>query len=363
MNKPKPLTVLHAAETCKGGVASWLEEALAWQAAQGGKIAVVLPSSEAGVFMRMKGVRVFGYHWGGRGALAMVRFSWALFVAFVRHRPKVVHLHSTFAGLVGRLMLAPWIITRRVRVVYTPHGWSFAMQVGPRKKAVYAAIERGLQRFAKSIVAVSEAEKALAVSYGLDARRIAVVPNAAKALMDEPTHVVGKGPVRWLFVGRFDHAKGVDVLLRAATLLAGKSWRLTIVGEPVHDTMPVIPEEIAEQVAMLGWQPRAALGPLMCAHDVLVMPSRWEGMPMLAIEALSCGIPLVASRVGGLAEVVMDGECGVLVQPDNAVALAEALRSRNAAEWRAMGKGALARHKAHFLPERMNAATWALYQD
>jgi glycosyltransferase involved in cell wall biosynthesis len=126
-----------------------------------------------------------------------------------------------------------------------------------------------------------------------------------------------------LYVGRLDHLKGVETLL--AALEAVPECALAIVGDgPARAELELQARPLGDRVTILGR--RLDVETLMASADLLVLPSRTEGLPFVVLEAMAAGLPLVATRVGGIPEAVVDGETGLLVPPGDSVALATAIR-------------------------------------
>jgi D-inositol-3-phosphate glycosyltransferase len=146
-----------------------------------------------------------------------------------------------------------------------------------------------------------------------------------------------------LFVGRFDPVKGLDTLLRAMALIVEHDarWRdnacLCIVGGDKLDDQSRVDAEVARITALrddlglegvvtfLGSQTQDALPLYYSAAQVVVVPSRYESFGLVALEAMACGTPVIASNVGGLADLVRDGRTGYLVPDGDAAALAAKL--------------------------------------
>lgn len=139
-----------------------------------------------------------------------------------------------------------------------------------------------------------------------------------------------EGPMRLLFVGRLVSQKGLDVLFKAlATMKDHKDWSLTIAGEgPLKDELALVSHNLglADRVTFRGWLERDHLPAVYEDADIFVLPSRDEGMPNAMLEAMAAGLPVIGSKVAGLDEVVIDGETGFLVTPEDADGLAHALR-------------------------------------
>ncbi|MCB8820201.1 glycosyltransferase family 4 protein [Microvirga rosea] len=183
---------------------------------------------------------------------------------------------------------------------------------------------------------------------------IAVVPNGVDAIKFHPS---GKSQprsrIRLVFVGRLQHQKGVDVLLRAMGRLARPDLELLIVGDgPDRNLLTSLAAELSleRNVIFRGWAEKAELPDLYRSGDIFVLPSRDEGMPNVLLEAMASGLPAVATRISGSEELVVHGETGLLVPPEDADALAAALAelSDNAALRTEFGRRARSRVEHQF---------------
>ena len=132
-----------------------------------------------------------------------------------------------------------------------------------------------------------------------------------------------------LFVGRLERAKGVDVLLNALKFLKetnGMNLKSAIVGDgSLRDSLKSLSKDLGveENVEFLGI--RKDIKGLMQLSKIFVLPSRWEGLPMVILEAMALGMPVIATKVGGIPEVIEDGTDGILVEPENPEELAKAI--------------------------------------
>jgi glycosyltransferase involved in cell wall biosynthesis len=237
--------------------------------------------------------------------------------------PDVVHAHWWFPGGFVALMV------RNVPIVITLHG----SDVGLAARSAVRPIAIGVGRRAAFVAAVSDPllREARTVME-LDPERSGVVrmPIAVDA-----THGFGQPeegpPWRLVAVGRASPEKGFDVLLEAVHLARrdGTDVTLDIVGDgPDRAALEARSAQLglAGAVRFLGPLPRAVLYERMAAAHAVVVPSRREGLGLVAVEALALGRPVIASRVGGLPEVVTAGT-GMLVPPEDPAALAHALQS------------------------------------
>lgn len=151
-----------------------------------------------------------------------------------------------------------------------------------------------------------------------------------------------------LFVGRLSPEKGLDTLLAALELLP--AFGFTVVGDgPMVDRILKV-----KRVEALGWLSSDCVRQAMLGAAYLVVPSLWyETFGLVVVEAFACGLPVIASRHGALAEIVEDGVTGLLFEPGNADALAEALSwaETHPNEMRAMGQNALGVYQSRYSPE------------
>ena len=348
------MKIFHLCETLKGGIATHLNSLLRHQREdyRDADIVVLCPAHHA-EFVDVAGVTVIPFVHRGRNPRGIASL-WREWAGLIRqHQPDVLHLHSSFAGLIGRT------VPHRARTIYCAHGWAFTTNASPLKKRIYSAIERLLSRRTDAIIVISQSEMEAAIAAGIDPRKCTVVYNGVE---DRPPAIdvrPADGPIQALFVGRFDEQKGYDVLIDAFRLLGDQPIQLHLVGEAVQGQgkLPDLPSNVTTQ----GWITPSELGAVIAASDVLAVPSRWEGFGLVAIEAMREGRPVVAHKVGGLPEIVADGETGVLFSPLDAPTLAAALARLSKRQLNAMGAAARRRFDALFTDRTMYAATDAIY--
>jgi glycosyltransferase involved in cell wall biosynthesis len=132
-----------------------------------------------------------------------------------------------------------------------------------------------------------------------------------------------------LFLGRLEEEKGVFVLLGALAQLAGRypALRVVFAGEGDMDALRTAAAAagVLDRIELPGWVAGEAKARLLARAGIFVLPSRFEGLPMALLEAQAAGLPVVATRVGGIPQVVTDGENGMLADPDDMASLVEAL--------------------------------------
>ncbi|HEX7975876.1 MAG TPA: glycosyltransferase [Anaerolineales bacterium] len=261
----------------------------------------------------------------------------------------LIHSHYWLSGLAAEELKAAW----DVPVVHMFHTLGVMKQRVARQpdeaEGDYRLRgEREVLRLADRIVAATPAELAqLQWLYQADTRKVVIIPPGVDVSRfypippDEAKEFIGIPPCEHvlLFVGRIEPLKGVDMLIEAIAILLQKGYRMclsVIGGEP--DLSPeALSSEMArlqamrdqygvnELVTFLGQRGQDTLPYYYSAADAVVVPSYYESFGMVALEAMACGTPVVASQVGGLAFLVQDGETGFTVPVDEPQALAERL--------------------------------------
>lgn len=317
--------VLHVAQPVDGGVARVVLDLARAQLAAGVRVVIACPGGRLATEAQEIGaeVRLWRATRSPGPALPGEVRRLARLVAEVR--PALVHAHSAKAGLAARLALRG-----RVPTVFQPHAWSFEAVGGPTA-ALALRWERFAARWAERVVCVSEAERARGVRAGVRAS-YAVVPNGIDLERFSPAPApaarsglpgLGAGPLV-VCVGRLCPQKGQDVLLAAweQVLTVLPEARLVLVGDgPDRETLT---RSAGPRVQFAGEV--ADVRPWYRAADLVVLPSRWEGMALAPLEALACARPVVLSEVDGARESLppaLAGRC--LVPPEDPDALAAAV--------------------------------------
>jgi len=275
----------------------------------------------------------------------------------------VVHFHTARAHALApfcRGRGARLVVTRRMD--YVPRGGPYARFLYNRAVDAVIAISEGVR--AALLRAGVRPERVRVVPSGIDVQALRAHPGARAALRAE--WGIGEAEVLVLLPGVLERRKGHAVLLAAAARLlsALPPLRYVFCGDGSEATaLAAAAAPFRGVVRLAGF--RKDMAACLAAADVVVMPSLHEGLGVAALEAMAAARPLVASRVGGLAEAVVEGETGLLVPPGDAAALAAALarlaadaglRARIAAAGRAR---ALARYTTAAMAE----GTLACYED
>jgi len=353
------MKLLHVCETILGGVSTHLNELVPLQCADLGaeNVRLLVPKEHVGELSSVVSALVvpFARHSRMRGLFIL---PFALIKQCACFRPDLIHAHSTFAGVIVRL-IAPVF---RIPVVYCPHAWATEREQSKLARRTTALIERALSFLCARIVAVSQAERQSGIALGIRSEKIITVRNGLGAQGPVFTPLVWEDRrLKVLFVGRLSPQKGIDILLRAIEGLEDKI-SLYVIGERLPGD-PLIDFQHYPHVRWFGWRVSAQVMAMMASCDVVVMPSRWEGLPYVALEAMRLKKPIIAARVGGLQEVVCDQETGFLFDSGDALTLRRLLSSLEAVRCAELGVAAEKRFHDSFLAEPMGLAMQAVYQD
>jgi glycosyltransferase involved in cell wall biosynthesis len=246
----------------------------------------------------------------------------------------VVHTHSAKAGALGRLAAYR---ARVPLIVHTYHGFPFHEFQNPLRKAAYIAVERRLAAITDAVLAIGSGVATEALRRGLATpstlRTIAPVVEAmtvpktdesraaARAALglDEESPVVGT-------VGRIDYQKAPEHLIAAIAKLRHRDAMAVWIGSGPGLSAArelVRRQGLLDRFVFAG--ERSDVAALLPAFDVFAMASRYEGLPCAVVEAMRCGVPVVATAVNSVPDLVIPGESGVLVPPGRPKLLADAI--------------------------------------
>jgi glycosyltransferase involved in cell wall biosynthesis len=239
-----------------------------------------------------------------------------------RERPDILHASSSKAGVLGRVAA---LLARVPIRIFTAHGWAFTAHAG-LASLLYRWADRLVRPLTSVTVCVAEQQRAAGIAARTcDPERTVVIPNGVDVAGAPRARLDGRPPVV-VAVGRLKPPKDALTLVRALVRLPRGSYEARIVGD--GPDRPRVEEEIrslglTEHVRLAG--DRRDVPAQLAAADVFVLSSASEGMPVSVLEAMAAGLPVVASRVGGVPELVAEGESGLLVDPGEPDELAAAL--------------------------------------
>lgn len=286
-----------------------------------------------------------------------------LYEAIKSHKVDIIHSHGKGAGIYSRILAA----LTGLPTIHTFHGVHIG-EYNPLQRQIYCCIEKVLARKTRAIVAVSNSERQTLIDViGLVEEKIRLIPNGVPNTPDTIKFTAKpNGPVVLLNVNRFDHQKNPDLLIPIAREMKEHQLNCKInvigYGDKFNHIKNVIEAEgLVDVITLLGPtnDPRLA----MKSADIMLSTSRWEGMPLAILEAMSEGLPVIASNVAGNRDIVMDGSTGLLFHlesPSNAVKHIERLVT-NREEREMLGRNARTNVAENFSIEQMTRKTIELY--
>ncbi len=263
-----------------------------------------------------------------RGAYDPTIVARALSIAW-QINARVLQSHSYKPHLIAMAVRA----AKRVPWVGHHHGWTAESEKVKR----YHRIDAWSLPRADRVVAVAQSAREIVVREGVQPDRVVVIPNAVDArdletpmTRGEARAAMGIPPDVFVaaVVGRLSHEKGQDLALRALAMARAQGAEVTfaLAGDgPDRAMLEALAKDLGLGVAVRFLGHQKQVGVVYRASDMLVMPSRSEAMPNALLEAMSLGLPVVATRVGGVPEVADDGEMAWIVEPESAEAIARAV--------------------------------------
>lgn len=278
-----------------------------------------------------------------------------------RVNPHLLHAHSSKAGFLGRVAAR----ALGIRSLFTAHGWAFTEGVSVGRKALAVTLEALAGRLGDGIIAVSEWDRNLALRYRVAApNRIFTVWNG----VPDTSHRAdpAREPPRIAMVARFAPQKDHALLLTALASLRELPWTLDLVGDgPLLPEVQALAKRLGLAERVRFWGRRLDVDRLLAEVQVFVLTSNWEGLPLVVLEAMRAGLPVVATDVGGVGEAVVEGKTGFLVGRGDEAALREklSLLLENPALRASMGKAGRRRYEEAFTLERMLLETWRVYEE
>ncbi len=276
-------------------------------------------------------------------------------------RPALVHTHSTKAGLLGRLAAR----SMGVPVIHTAHAWSFSDGIPWSRKGWAIPVEAAAGRLTDRFIVVSAADREVGMRWRVarDAQ-VRIVHNGVPE-GGARAQVQGGDPPVVAMVARMAAPKDHGLLLRAIAQVEAP-YSLWLIGDGPE--RPAVEAEIArlglaDRVRLLG--ERRDVPALLAQAQIFVLVSRQEGFPLSILEGMRAGLPVIASRVGGVAEAVRPEVTGLLVDRDDQPALRQSLHRllTDPALRVAMGAAGRADFEAHFTVARMLDATAQVYNE
>ncbi|NPV52745.1 MAG: glycosyltransferase family 4 protein [Firmicutes bacterium] len=355
-------------------------------------IAVAGPCDDASLTAELRDAGAGVFHVPITGRIDPIRDARAISLLrkhVAAFRPHIVHCHGFKAGITGRAAISLSPRQKRPLMVYTIHNSVIERTRGTPAGAFCAFLESMFAGQTDCVITISEAlrrdylsirgtcpERVVCIPNGIDLSRFNHDPAPADGRPGEGSNLGGVGDtvdsqIRGVWIGtvaRLIPAKGVGVFIKAARQLVDRGLNATflIVGDgPQRPELETLAGDldIQSRVRFLGF--RDDIPAILGSLDLFVLPTLSEGMSITILEAMAAGVPVVASDVGGVSEVVTDGATGWLTTPGDAAALAGAMETAlsNPDKARAMASRARLEVKENFDLRTMLQRTDRLYRD
>lgn len=281
--------------------------------------------------------------------------------------PDIIHCHSSKAGIVGRIAGA----IKNVPAVFTAHGWAFTSGVSPAKRIIYTAIEHIMLGITKRVICVSEFDRQLAKRWFLhNYNRIVTVHNGIvdKKFINSTVREYTL-PLKLVSVARFSHQKNNMELIKAVeqiNKLYSGSLQLNMVGDgPLlfEAQAYVTSHKLENEVYFLG--SRTDVDDILNQNDIFCLISNYEGLPISIIEAMRAEMPIIASDVGGVNELVKDGVNGFLIPRGNISELVDKLKYilEHKELIKSMGEASRKIYEEEYTADRMNQKILSVYNE
>lgn len=276
-----------------------------------------------------------------------------------KEKPDLLHAHSSKAGIVGRIAAK---LTHTPNV-FTAHGWAFTEGVAEKKRKLFIFIERFVALFTNKIICVSNYDRDLAINNKVGTnQKLVTIHNGVEDKGTELNKVLNKVP-RIIMVARFTPPKDYETLILALGNIKGDYEACFVGGGQLLSPMKSLATELNlnQKIKFLG--ERKDVDDLLEQSDIFVLCSNYEGLPISIIEAMSNNIPVIATNVGGVKELVEDNKTGFLVNRKDVQVLAKRLQYLidNNNERLEMGRAGYEKFYKEFTLDNMLNQTFLVY--
>jgi glycosyltransferase involved in cell wall biosynthesis len=250
----------------------------------------------------------------------------------------IVHTHTSKAGILGRLAGR---LAKVPVVIHTVHGFAFTAPLPKWQRQLYIALEKMAGRWCDALIFISKPLMAEAGKLGIgDPKTYAYIPSGIDTKAFQNGNNNGNRELKRRMLGLTDHVpiigtvsrlvkdKGLELILEAAAQLKAKGlkFHMVWVGDgPMRAELERLAQKlgVADRLSITGMC--TDVPAWLSCFDIFVLPTMWEGMGRVFLEAQAAGIPVIGTKVGGVPDVVRDGETGILIQPNDVKTLAETI--------------------------------------
>lgn len=282
-------------------------------------------------------------------------------------KPDLISCHSTAAGFLGRLT-----IRNKIPTIFTAHGWAFTEGAPFLRKVILLLAEKLAGCYCKKIICVSDFDRNLVLKYKIASPdKITVIHNGVEMtqINADIKQKDAEKSLKIVFVGRLTQPKDPLLLLKSFNSLSSKlrnKAQISIIGEgPRRKDLEkfIKGNKLEGKIKLLGSISREKVFEVLKKSDIFVLPSNYEGFPYTILEAMSCGLSVIASNVGGVSEIV-DENCGMLIKRGDKEGLKKVLEKliENPSLLLKLGENAKKRVKEEFSLGKMLEKTKEVYE-
>ncbi|AFZ37649.1 glycosyl transferase group 1 [Stanieria cyanosphaera PCC 7437] len=289
--------------------------------------------------------------------LASLRF---LIKTIRQFQPDLIAAHSSKTGVLGRLAAK---ITNKP-CVFTAHNWSFTLTLTEPGRTIYQVIEQFLEPLTAKIICVSESSRQIGIKSGMNPERLVTIYNGMPDIsVPFQVNLSYTKPIKILMVARFAQPKDHFSLIKAFKDIPAAELILVGDGPDLEKIKTQVAQwGIAEKVKFMGFCNDVA--DILAQAQIFTLISDSEGLPCSIIEAMRAGLPVVASEVGGIPEIVLDKVTGYIIPRGDVNQLHQRLLElvNNAQLRQNMGKAGRLRYESNFTFEQMYQKTLKVYE-
>lgn len=326
------MKILHVIEAWQGGIASYVSVLALEQQQRGHEIFILADQKEFLDDVRsLDGINIV-YYASSRSLAKVAKVARIVHEKINKIQPDIVHCHSSFPGVYCRLY------SSTVPIIYTPHSWSFLKRdSGVLKKLLYKIAEKYLSKNTHSIMCMSTEETVEAYQLGIARDKIKTIYTGIKDTkykkISDNTEQIKVG-----FFGRLDYQKGFDVLKGSFAFLS-PNIQIHIFGDYVR-AKPTEPVENSNSVVYHGWVSSEKIPTYLSEMDIVIAPSRWEGLALTLLESMRAGRGIIVTNNSSLPEVVINTFNGLVLEQLTPVCIAETVNGLTKDECKNMGENA-----------------------
>lgn len=279
----------------------------------------------------------------------------------MEYKPDLIHAHSAKAGLVSRVSGR----ISKIRTIYTVHGWPFTNGIFGIKKFLFLNVEKAMMFLSDRIITVSHYDLSLAKKHNFPrCEYIVPIHNGVPRPELKRKSYFKNGKLNMVMVARFDKQKNQELLIQSLSGLLGDNWTLDFIGDgPSISYCKQLVESLGLEHNVIFSGFSTEVNKKLVESDLFLLISNWEGLPLTIIEAMALEMPVIASNVGGVSELISDGVNGFLVSEQKSITEAINYYIQNGNKILEHGEESLKSFNSNFDVNLMLNRTFDVYEE